>query len=429
MISLDQPNVDVVDSDIPMYYDANPYPQELQGFPVVSQVPPMQQISPIPSDLTSSHQISSPMTTFESLDVPKQQKTLAQTVPKHKRFRRLDSVKYKFLSPEGHDHYDNRNNIKLSNFGGVIIPTAVGLEQEKHVTGINAISKAGKDVMGNTKECQDTYFVLRDINGMKEFNAFAVLDGHGKYGRPASHFIRDFIQTSVTSNQQIAMCKTHEELYHCLKNNNFQIIRDIYFSAEKNLESSGIDCSLSGSTCVIVFQIGSHLICSNCGDSRAVLVCSEPYGSSGAERVLVYNLSEDHKPSLPNEKARIESMGGEVHKINGLGPDRVYVKGQNLPGLAMSRSIGDIIATKVGVLPLPDFKEYSLDEKCKFLMICCDGIWDFVDYNTVMNLGNKYYKANNPQQLCSEMVNNAVKLWRQEGSYVDDITVVTVFFN
>ena len=169
MISLDQPNVDVVDSDIPMYYDANPYPQELQGFPVVSQVPPMQQISPIPSDLTSSHQISSPMTTFESLDVPKQQKTLAQTVPKHKRFRRLDSVKYKFLSPEGHDHYDNRNNIKLSNFGGVIIPTAVGLEQEKHVTGINAISKAGKDVMGNTKECQDTYFVLRDINGMKEF--------------------------------------------------------------------------------------------------------------------------------------------------------------------------------------------------------------------------------------------------------------------
>ncbi len=57
------------------------------------------------------------------------------------------------------------------------------------------------------------------------------------------------------------------------------------------------------------------------------------------------------------ENNRIINSGGRVDKYieNGIktGPYRVWVKNENYPGLAMSRSIGDLIATTVGVTSEP----------------------------------------------------------------------------
>lgn len=60
-------------------------------------------------------------------------------------------------------------------------------------------------------------------------------------------------------------------------------------------------------------------------------------------------LSNDHKPELPEEKKRIEKKGGRVEPLyddynNPYGPYRVWLKKDDLPGLAMSRSIGDEVA-------------------------------------------------------------------------------------
>lgn len=69
----------------------------------------------------------------------------------------------------------------------------------------------------------------------------------------------------------------------------------------------------------------------------------------------ITELSEDHKPDLPKEHERITvKFGGRVlsyldSKGNPVGPARVWLKNQNIPGLAMSRSIGDTVAHSVGV--------------------------------------------------------------------------------
>ena len=69
-------------------------------------------------------------------------------------------------------------------------------------------------------------------------------------------------------------------------------------------------------------------------------------------------LSEDHKPSLPQEKSRVLASNGRVEPITGplgqfLGPDRVWMKDEDTPGLAMSRSIGDRLAHSIGVTAEP----------------------------------------------------------------------------
>lgn len=64
---------------------------------------------------------------------------------------------------------------------------------------------------------------------------------------------------------------------------------------------------------------------------------------------VAHALSKDHKPDDIEEKQRILKSNGRVDPFrepNGdpIGPARVWLRTENIPGLAMSRSIGDIVA-------------------------------------------------------------------------------------
>ena len=67
----------------------------------------------------------------------------------------------------------------------------------------------------------------------------------------------------------------------------------------------------------------------------------------GAQQLQAVELTVDHKPDNPEERARIEAAGGTVTDARPDGtPARVEHRDR---GLAMSRSIGDKIAKEVGV--------------------------------------------------------------------------------
>jgi hypothetical protein len=77
----------------------------------------------------------------------------------------------------------------------------------------------------------------------------------------------------------------------------------------------------------------------------------------------VYITRED-KPSLADERARVEKMGGQVY-IPVRGTSRVvyHDRDSGAPtGLAMSRSIGDWEAGKLGVIPDPIVDVLDLKE-------------------------------------------------------------------
>lgn len=77
-------------------------------------------------------------------------------------------------------------------------------------------------------------------------------------------------------------------------------------------------------------------------------------------------------------------MGGRVDTFrdaqgNALGPLRVWLKNENIPGLAMSRSIGDNVATSVGVTWEPEIFEFTIFKDDHFLILGSDGVWEFLD--------------------------------------------------
>ena len=95
------------------------------------------------------------------------------------------------------------------------------------------------------------------------------------------------------------------------------------------------------------------------------------------------NVQVYQKPDDFEEAKRITENGGEVIKFEEdgekSGPFRVWKKGEEYPGIAMSRSIGDFIATTLGVIPVPKFIEEKIDSDTKFIVIAFDGVWEFLD--------------------------------------------------
>jgi serine/threonine protein phosphatase PrpC len=145
-----------------------------------------------------------------------------------------------------------------------------------------------------------------------------------------------------------------------------------------------INCALSGAAAVVaVVTDGDHLTVAHVGDSRAMLLRR---GADGGALYAV-GLTIDHKPALPSEGRRILLSGGSVKALSygdgEEGPLRVWVAGEENPpgpGLAMSRSLGDTMGKRAGVVATPDVYTATLagGGRDAYLVVASDGLWEFL---------------------------------------------------
>ena len=292
------------------------------------------------------------------------------------------------------------------------------------VKNVASLSQAGKGEDGFTKVNQDSFLVLQNEYNLKDFNIFSVMDGHGVNGHLVSRFVTKYFTSFFKKNKKMNSSNSSEDqIFYRLKKNDHDVLKRAFRHAERDIEkNSDIDANFSGTTCVMVFQVGNRILCGNVGDSRAIIVKGDK----------AIPLSIDQKPDDPEESKRIKENGGEISQYEEdgekSGPFRVWQKGEVYPGIAMSRSIGDFIASKLGVIPEPKFIDEKIDKDTKFIVVASDGIWEFLDNDTVKNMVMPFYEKNDPNGACKELVKKATEVWNQEDVVVDDITVVVVFF-
>ena len=208
-------------------------------------------------------------------------------------------------------------------------------------------------------------------------------------------------------------------------------------ACHRQVSETGLDTSCSGSTMVSVVCMQDRLVVANVGDSRAVLCSLEPEGGEDAEqagggRVSWKTLSHDHKPNLPAEMERIVKANGRVESVrdtagNGIGPLRVWLKSENTPGLAMSRSIGDGIAHSVGVIHEPEVTEHALQEHDVFIVLASDGVWEFLSNDDVVKIVYPCWKSSSPEIAAERVIKESLSKWKTMQDFVDDITVIVVF--
>ena len=218
-------------------------------------------------------------------------------------------------------------------------------------------SKAGALPGKPIKTNQDAYIVHTNFAGHKDKFFFGVCDGHGLYGHLASNFIKTHLPSNYFQRKFSLISIENLELqYKDLPNEESQHIKEAlttaFLKTNRELFNSTIDVNFSGSTTVTVLLFNTRLWCANVGDSRAII------GKFKNNSWVPLALSRDHKPDLPKEKERILASGGRVDTFrdpygNQVGPYRVWLKDENVPGLAMSRSLGDGVAASAGCIPEP----------------------------------------------------------------------------
>lgn len=253
------------------------------------------------------------------------------------------------------------------------------------------------------------------------------MDGHGIFGHEVSAFVKRQLPLLIENNLPYEVTSTED----CSPESLSKIHKALtlgFMNTHKTLVNKRvIDVNYSGTTALTVLLRGRTLVCASAGDSRAIV--GRFNGAWG-----FVELSFDHKPCNRAEKLRIEAAGGRVEPYRDpagtfIGPNRVWLQHEQLPGLAMSRSIGDLVAAHVGVIAEPDIVTYELTEFDKFVVVATDGVWEFIHNQKCVDLVKEHWENRDVEAACESVMKESVKRWQEEDTVVDDITVIVAFLN
>ena len=98
-------------------------------------------------------------------------------------------------------------------------------------------------------------------------------------------------------------------------------------------------------------------------------------------------------------------------------------------GLAMSRSLGDLIVHNVGVIAEPEVIEHVLEGNDEFVILATDGVWDVVDNNQAVQLVatvSSKSPAWSTLEAALLLTRFARSRWTKLSLTADDITCVVV---
>ena len=256
---------------------------------------------------------------------------------------------------------------------------------------------------------QDDFVVMIEA----DYKLLGVFDGHGTHG----HAISNFVHKAIPKNF-LKAAKVNSNPAQALLDSFAKVQSDLITSC--NLPEAEFDCTLSGSTATVLHLNEDKLTVAHVGDSRAVLA------RRTKGKLTAVDLTRDHKPNLPDELERVLNAGGEVRKMEEDVPHRVFFKGKHYPGIAMSRSVGDLLAQTIGVTCVPEVRCFDLTKEDEFIVVCSDGVWEFISSQEAVDEIEKYRK--NPVKAAEGLATLAWNRWiSNEGDVVDDITVVLAY--
>lgn len=320
----------------------------------------------------------------------------------------------------------------------------------------------GLDPRGQiNKQCQDLCF----IESLPSSILMGVYDGHGKEGQTIVACCRNFALEFYRHQQQL------------MRANPERFLQDLAVGSDAYLrqEDLGVNVSYSGTTLVLILVTETAVTLASVGDSRAILATSvepevvtqkqPPRGedkdlmervkrrrSVSVEKPLIaVQLTQDHKPEDPEELKRITSMGGIVRRLmdatgKNVGPWRVWQKDTNHPGLAMSRSIGDIVGHEIGVVCTPSVVSLKRREDLDYFFVAgSDGLWDVMENQEVVDYAEAYRQSSvrgtkspmseekcRPQNaciaqlICEEARARWLSVVEEEDVLIDDISCVVL---
>lgn len=238
---------------------------------------------------------------------------------------------------------------------------------------------------------EDSHSIVLNLSSLDSSNSttdihnafFGVYDGHG--GEKVAIFTGENLPKILVKNSNYQSANYTQALKDTFLATDVAILNDDELSKDP-----------SGCAATSTLITKDKIYCANAGDSRSILSING----------LVKPLSFDHKPTNEGEKNRIVNAGGfvDMGRVNG--------------NLALSRGIGDFEFKDSKILPpeeqavtaLPDVLEHKLNTLTdEFIVLACDGIWDCLTSQQVVDFVRRYVKENKTlTEICELMMNTCL---------------------
>lgn len=248
---------------------------------------------------------------------------------------------------------------------------------------------------GLRKTNEDAHNILIENN----VEYYAIYDGHG--GDFTSSILSKFIHRFFM--KEYVINKLTDKYINAV----FRTMQKILKTHFEN------GATHTGSTCLMAMKATNNnsFTVVNLGDSRCIICRNN----------LAMQITKDHKPNWPEERHRIECLGGKI--INDDSDWRIM-------RLSVSRSFGDIYANPY-VSYMPDIFRFNVSRDDKFMVMGCDGLWDALSNNDVVNFVlEKCYDFSLQNRINHDL--NIAEMLAKEAMHngsTDNITVIVVFFH
>jgi len=247
---------------------------------------------------------------------------------------------------------------------------------------------------------EDNHSLILNLPGEHKAAFFAVYDGHGS--AQVSKHASEGLWRHLVENKLYSEGKFKEALVGAFLSFDREVIETY-----KN--------HLGGTTAVCLLIVNNTIYCANIGDSRAV----------ASVNCQCVPLSFDHKPDNPNECHRILAAGG-------------WIQGNRVNGnLNLSRAFGDyhykanetLAVERQMVIPYPDVEIAELNDDVDFLLLACDGIWDVLSNEEVVDFVIAHIEQSmEPGKICEELITRCTASNYELVIGCDNMTVLLVCY-
>ncbi|ENN75075.1 hypothetical protein YQE_08388, partial [Dendroctonus ponderosae] len=263
-----------------------------------------------------------------------------------------------------------------------------------------------------------------------EYAFFGIFDGHG--GVEAAGYAKEHLMETIIKHKNF-WSDDDEEVLRAIKDGFIathyamwreqpQVLNRLLALAAKWPKTGSGLPSTAGTTASVAFIRRGKIYTGHVGDSGVVLGYQVP----GSNEWRAKPLTKDHKPESPDEMKRIQSCGGKVvaksgvprvvwnrPKIGHLGPVRRSTPIDEIPFLAVARSLGDLWSynsqlNEFVVSPEPDCSVLPIDTSIhRCLIFGTDGLFNMLSASAAVHIVQQAERHNE----CEALNNISSKVW------------------
>lgn len=273
-----------------------------------------------------------------------------------------------------------------------------------------------QSIQGKRPEQEDSHLAVKKSEKPKDvgideespLSFFGVYDGHG--GQRAAQYASENIYKIFIEKE-----KSTRKFQQVMKDAFIQVEEEIMNKAKED------DTFTDGTTACVAVLKSHTMVIGNVGDTEMVLARRVREELRSIVLTEVHNVGKNSK-----EVERILKAGGQISE------SQKRIKHPRFPmcTISVSRSLGDSFfklnehteGRPSGLISEPYIVEISLTSRDEFAVIACDGVWDVLTYDQVVNFIAYELKAHNNAQTAAE---NLVEKALANGSK-DNITAVVL---